>query len=72
MTSVIAQGGKDDLERFSKTLQLPERGKVYVKGLFDDFSEDSGSIGGGVEIPVEAPATAAIDAPNGKRDLRSG
>ena len=39
MTSVIAQGDKEDLERFSRALQLPERGKVYIKGLFesDDF-----------------------------------
>lgn len=35
ITSIIAQGGKEDLERFSKTLNLPERGKVYVKGLFE-------------------------------------
>lgn len=34
-TSIIAQGGKEDLERFAKALLLPERGKVYVKGLFD-------------------------------------
>lgn len=36
ITSVIAQGGKEDLERFAKRLGLPERGKVYQKGLFDD------------------------------------
>jgi len=35
ITSIIAQGGKEDLERFSKALNLPERGKVYVKGLFE-------------------------------------
>ena len=32
------EGGKNDLERFAKTLQLPERGKVYMKGMFDDDS----------------------------------
>ena len=34
-TSIIAQGGKEDLERFSKALSLPERGKVYVRGMFE-------------------------------------
>lgn len=34
-TNIIAQGGKEDLERFSKALNLPEKGKVYVKGLFE-------------------------------------
>ena len=35
ITTIIAEGGKEDLERFSKTLQLPERGKVYVRGIFE-------------------------------------
>jgi len=39
ITTVLAQGGKEDLERFSKTLSLPERGKVYVKGIFDEGLE---------------------------------
>ena len=30
------KGGKEDIERFAKTLQLPERGKVYMKGIFED------------------------------------
>jgi hypothetical protein len=38
LITVTAQGGKNDLERFAKTLQLPERGKVYMKGMFDDDS----------------------------------
>eukprot|EP01031_Cornospumella_fuschlensis_P033614 gene33614-40662_t len=33
--SVFAQGGKEELERFASTLSLVERGKVYVKGLFE-------------------------------------
>jgi len=37
-TSIIAEGGKEDLERFSKALAIAERGKVYIKGLFDDGS----------------------------------
>lgn len=37
-TSIIVQGDKEDLERFSKALNLLERGKVYVKGLFDENS----------------------------------
>ena len=36
ITNVIAEGGKEDLERFSKTLNLPEKGKVYVKGIFEE------------------------------------
>lgn len=35
VTTITAQGDKDDLERFSKALNLSERGKVYVKGLFE-------------------------------------
>jgi hypothetical protein len=35
VTSISVTGGKDELERFSKALALPERGKVYVKGLFE-------------------------------------
>jgi hypothetical protein len=35
-TTIVAEGGKEDLERFSKALMLPERGKVYIKGMFDD------------------------------------
>lgn len=35
ITSISAKGGKEDLERFSKTLNLPERGKVYVRGIFE-------------------------------------
>jgi hypothetical protein len=35
ITSVIAQGDKEDLERFSKALNFVERGKVYIKGIFD-------------------------------------
>ena len=38
--SIIAQGGKEDMDRFAKTLNLPERGKIYVKGLFDTREED--------------------------------
>ena len=53
MTSIIAMGGKEDLERFSRTLQLPERGKVYVKGLFDDFEEKEGG-GAGVGVIEES------------------
>ncbi len=41
-TSIIAQGGKEDLERFSKALSLPERGKIYVKGIFETSSATDG------------------------------
>lgn len=32
ITSIVAVGGKEDLERFATTLNLAEKGKVYVKG----------------------------------------
>ena len=35
VTTITVMGGKDDLERFSKTLNFPERGKVYIKGIFE-------------------------------------
>lgn len=53
ITSIIAQGGKEDLERFSKALNLPERGKVYVKGLFESEEPE-------VVTPI-VPNDAAVD-----------
>lgn len=38
-TSIICEGGKEDLERFSKVLQLNERGKVYIRGIFEAADE---------------------------------
>lgn len=38
---ITAQGGKEDLERFSKALELSERGMEYVKGIFE--GDDSGA-----------------------------
>jgi hypothetical protein len=57
VTSIISLGGKEDLERFSKTLQLPERGKVYVKGAFDDFEENDSD---GFAATSFAAATTAV------------
>mmetsp|Transcript_1078 Transcript_1078/g.1206 ORF Transcript_1078/g.1206 Transcript_1078/m.1206 type:complete len:302 (+) Transcript_1078:91-996(+) len=34
-TSIMCEGGKEDLERFSKTMDYVERGKVFIKGLID-------------------------------------
>jgi hypothetical protein len=34
-TSIMCEGGKEDLERFSKTMNYVERGKVFIKGLID-------------------------------------
>lgn len=43
VNTIIAQGGKEDLERFAKSLNLPERGKVYIRGLFEsETSEPAG------------------------------
>jgi len=54
ITTVTAQGGKDDLERFAKQLQLTERGKIYVQGIFE---ENPGFGGGSVEVPVRQRET---------------
>lgn len=35
IVSLTAEGGKEDLERFSQRLALVERGKIYVKGMFE-------------------------------------
>jgi hypothetical protein len=56
-TAVIAQGGKEDLERFAKQLGFVERGKVYVRGIFEGeeaSSEGITSIGGSVVIPEKS------------------
>jgi hypothetical protein len=34
--SIIAQGDKEDLDRFSKALNITERGKIYVRGVFEN------------------------------------
>eukprot|EP01041_Mallomonas_annulata_P009406 gene9406-19514_t len=68
-TSIIAQGGKEDLERFSKTLLLPERGKVYVKGMFEEEGGGGSSSGiGGADIggsvlvePAEVHGGGSVD-----------
>jgi hypothetical protein len=60
MTSIIAQGGKEDLERFSRTLNLPERGKVYVKGIFDGAGEENIQID---TMPFESKAPSESTAP---------
>jgi len=52
-TSVYAKGGKEDLERFSQALQLPERGKIYVKGFFEG-EPISSSMGQNSVSPVTA------------------
>jgi len=46
LTSIIAEGGKEDLERFAKRLGFLEKGKVYQKGIFDD-----GELGAGAGAP---------------------
>lgn len=59
ITSIVAQGGKEDLERFSKALELPERGKVYVKGIFDAGSETDQYIS--VETPPVSTLTSTTE-----------
>lgn len=70
ITAIIAQGGKEDLERFSKTLNLAERGKVYVKGIFEagDGNDSDAIIGTGTEVVTiptgnaNAPVVEAVAA----------
>ena len=42
----------EDLERFSKALNLSERGKVYVKGMFEG-SDPVEAEAAAVSLPVE-------------------
>lgn len=57
-TSIIALGGKEDLERFSRTLELSERGKVYIKGIFESDSDDVGlEEGVDMEIGINSDGT---------------
>mmetsp|Transcript_29954 Transcript_29954/g.41159 ORF Transcript_29954/g.41159 Transcript_29954/m.41159 type:complete len:288 (-) Transcript_29954:58-921(-) len=52
--SITAEGGKEDLERFSQRLALTERGKVYVRGLFDSSEEK-------IDVSVGSGAVVAIN-----------
>jgi hypothetical protein len=60
ITSVIAQGGKEDLERFSKNLEFAERGKVYVRGIFENgvASERATESNKISVLPTESVSTA--------------
>lgn len=57
ITSIVAQGGKEDLERFSKALELPERGKVYVRGMFE--GADAPAMQPVAEVPN--PSSSSLD-----------
>ena len=35
MTDIIVEGDEEELDRFSKELQLQEKGKIYVKGIME-------------------------------------
>lgn len=35
MTEIVAEGGKEELERFAETLKLQEKGMIRVKGIFE-------------------------------------
>lgn len=34
-TEIIVEGNEEELDRFSKELQLQEKGKIYVKGILE-------------------------------------
>ena len=34
-TEVIVEGDREELERFARSMKVVEKGKVYVKGLFE-------------------------------------
>ena len=35
MSEVVVQGNDEEIDRFQKTLDLREKGMIYVKGIFD-------------------------------------
>ena len=55
-TTILIEGGKEDLERFAKTMNYVERGKVFVKGLFD--GEES-SVEGAAAVAAFGASSAA-------------
>ena len=55
-TTILIEGGKEDLERFAKTMNYVERGKVFVKGLFD--GEESSAEGAAAVAAFGASADA--------------
>lgn len=60
LTTIIAEGGKEDLERFATTLSLVERGKVYVRGIFEAAPSSSSS-----SSSMGAPASEGTREPEG-------
>jgi hypothetical protein len=59
ITSIVAQGEKEDLERFSKTLNLVERGKVYIQGIFESDGNDDDN-----NITITQPAVSVTSNEN--------
>ncbi len=68
-TSIVAQGGKEDLERFAKTLGLVQRGMVYVKGIFDQADSTDESTEGAMAAisAVSASSSFASATPDEKQ-----
>ncbi|KAJ1442936.1 hypothetical protein B484DRAFT_441841 [Ochromonadaceae sp. CCMP2298] len=58
-TSITAQGGKEDLERFAKTLGLPVRGMEYVPGLLA-YNGDIPAMGALAVAGVKTTPTPAV------------
>eukprot|EP01038_Epipyxis_sp_PR26KG_P010556 gene10556-14182_t len=61
-TAIVAYGSKEELERFSKRLNFAEKGKVYVKGLFDGSNEQE-SIDSGVTLSIPLTSSSSSSSP---------
>ena len=57
---MLVQGVKEDLERMARMMDLQERGKVRIRGIFEDAA--NGAPSGGAAAPA-APDAAAPAAP---------
>ena len=55
--SSLVQGVKEDLERMARMMDLQERGKVRIRGIFEDAA--NGAPSGGDAAPAAADAAAA-------------
>ena len=54
---MLVQGVKEDLERMARMMDLQERGKVRIRGIFEDAA--NGAPSGGDAAPAAADAAAA-------------
>ena len=56
---MLVQGVKEDLERMARMMDLQERGKVRIRGIFEDAANGAPSGGGAAPAAPDAAAPAA-------------